>query len=172
MRVVNRLYRHRILLGTHSIRSQPYEPAKDRKGRAAKTGHETGRRTDAEGCAPDVEALVEGARGDVLAVGAEGDGVDGVFVLLEAVQAPPGLHVPQLHCGVEAVDGKSTTPCQHIGTSAHQHVGAAARRHSGSAAKQRIRAAAAARRDSALSSACRGSDELHSSKTRRVNTRR
>ena len=50
---------------------------------------------------PDVDTLVEGAAGQVLAVGAEGHAVDGLLVLGERVDAHASLHVPQAHRRVE-----------------------------------------------------------------------
>lgn len=50
---------------------------------------------------PDVDALVEGAAGEVPAVGAEGHAVDGLLVAGEGVDAHAALHVPQAHRGVE-----------------------------------------------------------------------
>lgn len=50
---------------------------------------------------PDVHAFVEGAAGQVLAVGAEGHAVDGLLVLGQRVDADAALHVPQSHGGVE-----------------------------------------------------------------------
>lgn len=52
-------------------------------------------------CVPDMHALVEGAAGQVLAVGAEGDAVDGLLVLGERVDAHAAFHVPEPHRGVE-----------------------------------------------------------------------
>ena len=50
---------------------------------------------------PDVDTLVEGAAGQVAAVGAEGHAVDGLLVLGERVDADAALHVPQPHRRVE-----------------------------------------------------------------------
>lgn len=50
---------------------------------------------------PDVHAFVEGAAGQVLAVGAEGHAVDRLLVLGQRVDADAALHVPQSHGGVE-----------------------------------------------------------------------
>lgn len=52
-------------------------------------------------CVPDVDALVEGAAGEVPAVGAEGHAVDGLLVAGQSVDAHAALHVPQTHRGVK-----------------------------------------------------------------------
>jgi hypothetical protein len=46
---------------------------------------------------PDVDALVEAARGQELAVGGESDTVHRLSVLGEGVDASPSLHIPQPH---------------------------------------------------------------------------
>lgn len=43
---------------------------------------------------PDVDTLIEGAAGQVLAVGAEGHAVHGLLVLGERVNTNPPLHIP------------------------------------------------------------------------------
>lgn len=48
-----------------------------------------------------MDALVEGAAGQVASVGAEGHAVDGLLVAGERVDAHAPLHVPQPHRGVE-----------------------------------------------------------------------
>lgn len=50
---------------------------------------------------PDVHAFVEGAAGQVLAVGAESHAVDGFLMLGQRVDADAALDVPQSHGGVE-----------------------------------------------------------------------
>lgn len=48
-----------------------------------------------------MDALIEGAAGQVLAVGAEGHAVDGFLVLGQRVDANPSLDIPQSYCRVE-----------------------------------------------------------------------
>ena len=55
--------------------------------------------TDLRG--PDVDALVEAARGEVLAVRGEGHTVHGLRVLGQRVNVLAALHVPQAHCRVK-----------------------------------------------------------------------
>ena len=50
---------------------------------------------------PDVDALIEGATGQVAPVGAEGHAVDRLLVAGQRVNAHPALYVPQPHRGVE-----------------------------------------------------------------------
>ena len=50
---------------------------------------------------PDVDAFVEGAAGEELAVGTEGDAVDGLLVLRQAVNILARLDVPQANRRVE-----------------------------------------------------------------------
>lgn len=50
---------------------------------------------------PDVDALIEGAAGQVFAVGAEGHAVDRLLVFGQCVNANASLHIPQSHCRVE-----------------------------------------------------------------------
>ena len=56
---------------------------------------------DAHRGVPDVDTLVEGAAGEVSAVGAEGHAVDGLLVAGQSVDTHPALHVPQTHRGVK-----------------------------------------------------------------------
>lgn len=58
---------------------------------------------------PDVDALVEGAAGEVPAVGAEGHAVDGLLVAGQGVDAHAALHVPQTHRGVKRRAAESGT---------------------------------------------------------------
>lgn len=46
---------------------------------------------------PDVDTLIKGAAGQVLAVGAEGHAVHGFLVLGQRVDTHASLHVPQSH---------------------------------------------------------------------------
>ena len=62
--------------------------------------------------APDVHALVEAAARQELAVGGEGDAVDGLLVAGERVHARAALHVPQPHRRVEAGGGEDEV---HVG---------------------------------------------------------
>ena len=50
---------------------------------------------------PYVDALVEGAAGEVLAVGAEGHAVDGLLVLGQRVQTRAAVHLPESNRRVE-----------------------------------------------------------------------
>lgn len=48
-----------------------------------------------------MHTLVKGAAGQVLAIGAEGDTVDGLLMFGERVDAHATLHVPQPDGGIE-----------------------------------------------------------------------
>lgn len=50
---------------------------------------------------PNVDALIEGATGEVFAIRTEGHAVDRLLVLCERVNTDSSLHVPQAHCRVE-----------------------------------------------------------------------
>lgn len=63
---------------------------------------------------PDVDALIEGAAGQVLAVGAEGHAVHGLLVLGQRVDANASLHVPQPHRGVKRSTGKRVKGCTFV----------------------------------------------------------
>lgn len=47
---------------------------------------------------PDVDTLVEGAAGEVPAVGAEGHAVDRLLMAGQCVDTHSTLYVPQTHC--------------------------------------------------------------------------
>lgn len=51
--------------------------------------------------APNVDALVEAARGEEAAIGTEGHRVDGLRVLRQRVQTVALLHLPETNCRVE-----------------------------------------------------------------------
>lgn len=57
---------------------------------------------------PDVDALIEGAAGQVLAVGAEGHAVHGFLVLGQRVDTHASLHIPQSHRRVKGGTGKGS----------------------------------------------------------------
>lgn len=57
--------------------------------------------SDAHRRVPDVHTLIEGAAGQVLAIGAEGHAVDGFLVFGQRVNADASLHIPQSHSRVE-----------------------------------------------------------------------
>ena len=50
---------------------------------------------------PNVDALIEGAAGEVFAIGAEGYAIDRLLVLGQCVNANASLDIPQPHCRVE-----------------------------------------------------------------------
>lgn len=50
---------------------------------------------------PDVDTLVEGAAGEVLAVRTEGHAVNRLLVPGQSVNTHPTLHVPQTHSGIK-----------------------------------------------------------------------
>lgn len=65
---------------------------------------------------PDMNTLVEGAAGQVLAVGAERHAVNGLAVFGQRVDAHAAFHVPQPHRGVEgrAVWGEVSMRSQRL----------------------------------------------------------